>query len=51
MYEPFAGSGSTLLAAELLGRPCAAIEIDPRYVAVAIERWEAFTGRKAVCRG
>jgi DNA modification methylase len=47
VYEPFSGSGSTLIAAEKAGRRCYAMEIDPRYVAVAIERWERFTGRKS----
>lgn len=47
VYDPFAGSGSTIIAAEQLGRRCYAMEIDPRYVAVAIKRWEDFTGRKA----
>lgn len=46
-YEPFNGSGSALIAAEQLGRRCYAMEIDPRYVAVAIKRWEDFTGRQA----
>ena len=48
LYDPFAGSGTTLIAAERLGRRCYAMEIDPRYVQVAIERWAAFTGGKAV---
>jgi DNA modification methylase len=47
VYEPFVGSGTTIIAAEQLGRRCYAMEIDPRYVAVAIERWEQFTGRTA----
>ena len=47
VYEPFAGSGSTLIAAEQTGRRCVALEIDPRYAQVAIERWEAFTGQAA----
>jgi len=47
VYEPFAGSGSTLIAAEQLGRRCLAIEIDPRYAQVTLERWQAFTGREA----
>jgi DNA modification methylase len=47
VYEPFAGSGTTIIAAEQTGRRCAAIELDPRYVQVSIERWEAFSGRKA----
>ena len=48
VYEPFAGSGTTLVAAEQLGRRCHAMEIDPRYAQVAIERWQAFTGLEAV---
>lgn len=47
VYEPFSGSGSTIIAAEQLGRRCYAMELEPRYVQVAIERWEKFTGRKA----
>jgi DNA modification methylase len=47
VFEPFSGSGTTLLASEMTGRHCRAIELDPRYVQVAIKRWEAFTGRKA----
>jgi site-specific DNA-methyltransferase (adenine-specific) len=48
VYDPFAGSGSTIIAAEQLGRRCLAMEIDPVYAQVAKERWEAFTGREAV---
>ena len=48
VYDPFAGSGTTLIAAEQLGRRCVAIEIEPRYVQIAIDRWEAFTGQTAV---
>jgi hypothetical protein len=47
VYEPFSGSGTTLMAAETLGRRCYALEIDPKYVQVAIERWQNFTGRAA----
>jgi DNA modification methylase len=47
VYEPFAGSGSTIIAAEQTRRRCIALEIDPRYAQVAIERWQAFTGRSA----
>jgi DNA modification methylase len=47
VYDPFAGSGTTLIAAEQLGRRCLAIEIEPRYVQIAIDRWEAFTGQTA----
>jgi len=48
LYEPFSGSGTTIIAAEMSGRSCLAIEIDPAYVDVAVKRWEAFTDRKAV---
>jgi DNA modification methylase len=41
-YEPFAGSGSTLIAAEHTGRICFAMELDPRYVAVCLERLSAY---------
>ena len=47
VYDPFVGSGTTIIAAEQLGRRCYAMEIDPRYVQVAIERWQAFAGRTA----
>lgn len=47
VFEPFSGSGTTLLACERLERRCRAIELDPRFVQVALERWEAFTGKKA----
>jgi DNA modification methylase len=47
ILEPFSGSGTTIIAAEQLGRRAFAMEIDPRYVAVAIKRWEQFTGRTA----
>ena len=47
VYDPFSGSGTAIVAAERLGRRCYAMEIDPRYVQVAIERWQAFTGRTA----
>jgi DNA modification methylase len=48
VYEPFAGSGSTLIAAESVGRVCCAIEIDPRYCDVVLARWQRFSGREAV---
>lgn len=46
-YEPFAGSGSQLIAAERNGRRCYAIEIEPRFVDVIVQRWQAFTGKQA----
>ena len=51
VYDPFLGSGTTLIAAERLGRRCLAMEIEPRSVQVAIERWTAFTGEEAVRDG
>lgn len=48
VYEPFSGSGTTLIACDRLGRRCRAIEIDPGYVAVALERWAAATGQAPV---
>ena len=48
VYEPFSGSGTTLIAAEITGRRCFAMELNPAYVDLAIARWEAFTGRRAV---
>ena len=46
LYEPFSGSGTTLIACEQLGRKCRAIEISPAYVAVAIQRWADATGKE-----
>ena len=48
VYDPFVGSGTTIIAAERLGRRCYAMEIEPRYCDVAIKRWEDYTGEKAV---
>ncbi len=48
VYEPFMGSGTTLIAAETTGRLCYGVELNPTYVDVAIERWQAFTGEEAV---
>ena len=47
VYEPFSGSGTTLIACEQLNRRCYAIEISPQYVDVAVKRWEQFTGKTA----
>jgi DNA methylase len=47
VYDPFLGSGTTLVAAEIHGRRCYGLEIDPRYCQIAIERWQRFTGRQA----
>jgi DNA modification methylase len=51
VYEPFSGSGSTIIAAEMTGRKAYAIELNPGYVDVAIVRWQEFTGEKAVLDG
>ena len=48
VLDPFLGSGSTLIAAESLGRRCYGVEIDPRYVDVAVRRWEFATGNTAI---
>lgn len=48
VLDPFAGSGSTLIASELLGRRAFALELDPCYCDVIVSRWEQVTGRKAV---
>ena len=47
ILDPFLGSGTTMIAAERLGRRCYGMEIEGRYVDVAVRRWEEFTGRKA----
>ena len=48
ILDPFIGSGSTLLAAEQLGRRCYGIDIEPKYCAATITRWQNLTGEKAV---
>lgn len=48
LYEPFCGSGTTLIAAETVGRICYAMELDPAYCDVIVRRWEGFTGQRAV---
>jgi DNA modification methylase len=47
VYEPFCGSGTTLIAAEQLGRKCYGMEISPQYCDVIVKRWETLTGKKA----
>lgn len=48
VYDPFGGSGTTLIAAEQLGRVCYMMEIDPAYCDLIVERWEKLTQKKAV---
>jgi DNA modification methylase len=50
VLDTFSGAGTTILAAERVGRQAYAVELDPRYVDVAIRRWQAFTRRDAVYR-
>ena len=47
VYDPFLGSGTTLIACEMEARNCFGLELEPKYVDVIVQRWEAFTGRKA----
>jgi hypothetical protein len=47
VYEPFSGSGTTIIAGEQCGRRVLAIELNPIYVDVAIKRWQDFTGKLA----
>lgn len=47
VYDPFLGSGTTLIAAETEGRYCYGLELDPLYCDVIVKRWEDFTGEKA----
>jgi len=51
VYDPFSGSGTTIIACEQLGRRGCAVEIDPRYVDVAVRRWQALTGKEATLDG
>lgn len=48
IYEPFLGSGTTLIAAQTVGRVCFAVELSPAYVDVAVRRWQAFAGKVAI---
>jgi DNA modification methylase len=48
VYEPFSGSGTTIIAGEMTGRCIHAIELNPAYVDVAVKRWQDFTGKEAI---
>jgi len=48
IFEPFCGSGTTVIAAEKTERNCYGMELDPKYCDVIVKRWEDFTGKKAV---
>lgn len=51
VYDPFVGSGTTVMAAEITGRACIAIEISPAFVDVAIKRWQNYTLGAAILEG
>ncbi|MCR4375698.1 MAG: DNA modification methylase [Acidobacteria bacterium] len=48
LYEPFSGSGTTMIGCETLSRRCFGVEVEPKYVQLAVDRWQNFTGLKAV---
>ena len=48
VLDPFLGSGTTLIAAERVGRTCCGIELEPLYVDLAIRRWQKHTGEQAI---
>ena len=51
VYDPFLGSGTTVIAAEQTGRACLGLEISPPYVDVIVKRWQAFTGKQVTLDG
>jgi len=51
IYEPFSGSGTAIIAAEMTHRRCCAIELAPQFVDVAVIRWQNYTGRQATLDG
>ena len=48
VYDPFVGSGTTIIAGEMTGRCVHALELAPAYVDVAVIRWQSFTGKTAI---
>jgi DNA modification methylase len=48
IYDPFLGSGTSLIAAEMTGRLCYGVELNPAYADVMVRRWQLFTGRAAI---
>lgn len=50
-YDPFLGSGTTLIAAEQTGRVCFGVELDPKYCDVIVRRWQQYTGKQATLEG
>jgi DNA modification methylase len=51
VYEPFAGSGTTIVACEMVNRCCLAVELSPAYVDVCVQRWQTFAKAEAVLAG
>jgi DNA modification methylase len=51
IYDPFLGSGTSMLAAETTGRVCYGIDLDPKFVDVIVQRWEQHTGKTATLEG
>jgi DNA modification methylase len=51
VYDPFSGSGTSIIAAEMCGRVCCAVELSPVYIDVAVRRWQAFSGKEATLEG
>ena len=51
VLDPFGGSGTTIIATEKTGRRARAIELEPKFVDVAVRRWERYTGKTAVLDG
>ncbi len=47
VYDPFLGSGTTLIAADTCGRKCFGLEINPKFVDVIVTRWQNLTGKEA----
>ena len=47
VYDPFVGSGTSVIAAEQTGMRCLAVELDPVYCDVVVQRWQNFTGQQA----
>ena len=48
VFDPFVGSGTSIIAAEQLDRRCVALELEPAYCDVAVARWQALTGAEAL---
>ena len=51
VYEPFLGSGTTLAAAEITGRVCLGMELDPKYIDVSVQRWQSLANKQATLAG